>query len=109
MTFSEKIKTIEQNYQNRAQKKIFKDQIDVINKNRKDTVKTEDRRITDNMHHRYFDKEYKDLINSISVYGLRRKDLDFTNFANGISLMVMVLPVDISVNIIWKFYQQKRH
>ena len=86
MTFSEKIKTIQQNYQNRVQKKIFEDQIDVINKNRKDTVKTEDGRITDNMHHRYFDNEYKDLINSISVYGLWRKDLHLTHFANGISL-----------------------
>lgn len=53
------------------QYKTFKDQINVINKNRKDTFKTEDGRITDMMKSRYFDKEYKDLINNLSVYGLR--------------------------------------
>lgn len=38
------------------------------------------------MHNKYFDKEHKDLINNISVYGLREKDLHLTKFANRISL-----------------------
>ena len=89
------------------QYKTFKDQINVINKNRKDTFKTEDGRITDMMKSRYFDKEYKDLINNLSVYGLREKDLYLTNFANRISLKSVMSRY--TVNIIWKYYQWKRH
>ena len=64
-------------------------------------------RITDNIHTRYFDKEYKDLINNLSVYGLREKDLYLTNFANRISLKSVMSRY--TVNIIWKYYQWKRH
>ena len=38
------------------------------------------------MHNKYFDKEYKYLINNISVYALREKDLHVTTFTNCISL-----------------------
>ena len=38
------------------------------------------------MHRRYIDVECKDLISNIFTYGLKKKDLYFTNFYNRISL-----------------------
>ena len=55
----------------KGQYKFLKDQINVINNNSEDGVqvengvKTEDGDITDNVHHKYFVDEYKNLINNI--------------------------------------------
>ena len=55
----------------KGQYKFLKDQINVINNNSEDGVqvengvKTEDGDITDNVYHKYFVDEYKNLINNI--------------------------------------------
>ena len=62
------------------QYKVFKDQLNVINKNREDDVeaeddvKAEDGEIIDHVNYRYIGDKYKNLIDNIFSYGLKEKE-----------------------------------
>ena len=61
--------------------KLFKDQMNVNNNNRKDYIKKEDLEI-DNIDHAYIDDKYKGLIDNIFKFRLRDGDLHLTKFYN---------------------------
>ena len=61
--------------------KLFKDQMNVNNNNRKDYIKKEDIEI-DNIDHAYIDDKYKGLIDNIFKFRLRDGDLHLTKFYN---------------------------
>ena len=58
----------------------------IIAKNTEDDVKTKDGAALDNVHNRYIDYKYRDLINDIFTNGLKDGDLHLTNFDNRIDL-----------------------
>ena len=58
----------------------------IIDKNSEDDIKTKDGEILDNVHNRYIDYKYRDLINDISTIGLKDGDLHLRNFDNRINL-----------------------
>ena len=58
----------------------------IIDKNTEDDVKTKDGEILDNVHNRYIDYKYRDLINDIFTNELKDGDLHLTNFYNIIDL-----------------------
>ena len=60
--------------------------INIIDKNTEDDVKTKDGEILDNVHNRYIDYKYRDLINDIFTNELKDGDLHLTNFYNIIDL-----------------------
>ena len=61
---------------------FFKGQINVVKNKTEDDVKAADSEIIDNVHHRYFGDEYKNLIANIFKCGLMDGHLHVTNFDN---------------------------
>ena len=80
----------------KSQYKIFKYQINLIDNNREegvkteDSVKKEDNEVIDNVGYIYIGDEYKNLIDKTCKYGLVDGDLRISNFDNRIGLSRIV-------------------
>ena len=75
------------------QYKFLKDQMNVNDNNREDSVKVEDSEKED-VNYRYIDNKCKDLINNIFMYGLKEKDLHLAgidNWVTGVKILSMFI------------------
>ena len=75
------------------QYKFLKDQMNVNDNNREDSVMVEDSEKED-VNYRYMDNKCKDLINNIFMYGLKEKDLHLTgidNWVTGVKILSMFI------------------